>query len=442
MSKKNLVKLLCWILFFPLFIFDSSKFKKSSFTANVNITSESAILVNVDNGFREVFGKNSDKRMFPASTTKIMTFMIVVENWNDLNAKVKVPKGILRQLEGTDSSVVGIKENDVFTVKKLLEFMIVASGNDAALVLADHLGNIDSFVQKMNEKAYELGCEDTHFVNVHGLHEDNHYTTARDLAKILNFATANPLFQEIVKKTEVCLRDEDKTTSIPTTNIIIDKTRSSGQYYPYATGGKTGYTDEAGKCLATSAEKNGEKYICVVLGDKSRERKCVSETIDLFEWAFNYLGWIEVVDKKQLIGEVKVNYASKQDRLGLVPAESVRCLLPKTLNKESINIKIDEIDAVDAPIKAGERIGSATLSYANQVIATVDVVAMTTIEQSKFIYIGFRIRDFISSPLFIILSSISTIILGIYITVNILYQRKRTIKRNNIKKYRKYKKRT
>ncbi|MGN0441760.1 MAG: D-alanyl-D-alanine carboxypeptidase family protein, partial [Acutalibacteraceae bacterium] len=177
-----------------------------SFTNNVPTKSESILLVNTDTG-QTVYEKEADTKRYPASTTKIMTYIVVIENVDDIEStKVTIKKAVLDKLNGTGSSVANLEAHigKTMTVKDLLYSMMVPSGNDAAMMLADYIGggSVDKFVDMMNEKAKALGLKNTHFKNPDGLHDPDHYTTARDMYTMAAYALKLPYFEEITNTTE------------------------------------------------------------------------------------------------------------------------------------------------------------------------------------------------------------------------------------------------
>ena len=244
-----------------------------SFPNKVDVRSESALVVSLDSG-QAVYEKDPDSKRYPASTTKIMTYIVAVENIDDIdNTSIEIKKKVIDQLKGTESSTANLSEHLGKKVKviDLLYGMMVPSGNDAALVLADYVGggDVQKFVDLMNEKANELGCQNTHFTNPDGLHDAEHYTTARDLYLISKYALTLPYFEQISNTTEYTIAgDEDP---LVTTNYLIDKDRGGDYYYSYARGIKTGTTDEAGRCLVTTASADGHSYIAVLLGAPLKE---------------------------------------------------------------------------------------------------------------------------------------------------------------------------
>ena len=238
-----------------------------SYSNDVKTLSDSILLVNMDTG-QVVFEKDPDSKRYPASTTKIMSYIIAVENIDDLeNTRIPIKQEVLDTLDGTGSSTANLEAHVGKTMSAidLLYSMMVPSGNDASVVLADYIGggNIKKFVDMMNEKAKELGCENTHFENPDGLHHDNHYTTARDLYKITTYALTLPKFEKITNTTTYYC--ENDSYPLITTNYMIDQNRGGKDYYMYANGIKTGTTNEAGRCLVTTATADGYSYMAVLL---------------------------------------------------------------------------------------------------------------------------------------------------------------------------------
>ncbi len=260
-----------------------------------------------------IYQKNAAARMEPASCTKIMAYIIVVETISDLqNTRITAGSHVSAMLQGTDSSLSGIRQGEQLNVLQLLHCMMIPSGNDAALVLAEYIGggDIARFVDKMNQKAREIGCTDTNFVNPHGLHDDNHYTTAEDLYKITLYAMNQPYFMEIVTKTQYTLTPTNLYTgerTIYTTNKMMDKNEPI-YYEPYIEGIKTGSHDEAGYCLVTTAQKNGQRYVVIALGAPTGDvHGEMLDTKNLYDWAFQGFGESTPVLARQVYPEIKRN---------------------------------------------------------------------------------------------------------------------------------------
>lgn len=362
-----------------------------SFDIPVVTNSKSTLLINLDVD-AVVCAKNIDERLPIASLTKIMTAIIVLESVSDISKeKVYVKPELMRSLDGTGSSLSGIKAGENVTVEMLLHGLLITSGNDAALVLADYVGkgNVDSFVAAMNKKATELGCTDTHFTNPHGLDEDQHYSTAKDIATITKYAMKNfPVFEKITSMSTSTILGE-KRYPLVTTNSMIDRARGGKYYYKYAKGIKTGYSSLAGKCLVSTAFNGQHSYMCVILGafsDNSNENPAMDETKNLYQWAFENLDIKSVTNTGSPLGEVKLKLAWGKKKLGLCAVKDCRIVLPKDVMSSSLNCKIDVPDAVNAPVSSGQVLGKATLSYANFPVAVVGLTSAEDIKMSNILF--------------------------------------------------------
>ena len=222
------------------------------------MAAKAALLIDLNTN-RVVYEQDADERVYPASLTKIMTCLIALENGN-LSDVVTVSESALADLD-EDSSVAGLVVGEQMTLENLLYCMMVVSGNDACNVIAEHVaGSVTDFVRMMNQRAYELGCTNTHFNNPHGLHDESHYTTARDLAIITQAALKSENFRQIVDTYEYKLPDDNMRQNIPklkTTNMLIYQSMSNSLYSPRAQGIKTGYTSQAGRCVISAAKSSG-----------------------------------------------------------------------------------------------------------------------------------------------------------------------------------------
>lgn len=266
------------------------------------IYSKAAIAIDADS-LTILYGKNIDTKVYPASITKIMTAILSIENL-DLNKSVVVSKTALQI--PWDSSSIYLKEGEVLTVNELLYGLLLNSGNDAANVLAEAVsGSIDNFVTLMNKKAAELGCTGTNFVNTHGYSHDDHYTTALDIVKIFDYCTKNDVFMQIISTKSYTINETNKTDSkrhlYNTNRLILTKEESvHSRFYEYAIGGKTGYTDEAGRTLVTIGEKDGKKVILAVFkaGQVDGKDARYTDAINLFEYSFNNYDKVQFANNK------------------------------------------------------------------------------------------------------------------------------------------------
>lgn len=437
--KKKIVSLVC-ILTIVFTMVSFINVSAVDYGCPVKPSSESIYLVNMDTN-TVVYEKNSDVKKYPASTTKIMTYIIVSEAVDDIdNTKVTIKKSVLDLLLGTGSSMSGLEYriDKEMTVKDLLYCLMVPSGNDASLILADYIGkgNIDTFVSMMNQKAKELGCKNTNFVNPHGLHDDNHYSTAQDLHLITSYALTLPNFSEITNTaTYYC---EGDTYPIVTTNFMIDPGRGGDYYYLYARGIKTGTTTEAGRCLISTAIADGYAYMCVALDSPYEENEKNGAMIDskeLFRWALVDLELNAIVSKETPVCEQKINYAWETESLLLVPEDDVSAIVPKDFKESDITIDYNILESIDAPIKQGENIGTAKIFYKGQEIKNINLVASKSIDRSPLLYVTAVVKSIITSFWFLLAAAIVIILLVIYLIIVNRYGNKKK-QRKNVRRYR------
>lgn len=234
-----------------------------------NLFCNNAILMDLDSG-NVLYGKNEDDKIFPASTTKILTAILALENLN-LNDKITVSQNAVNMIP-IESSVMGVKAGEIYTVEDLLYGLMLPSGNDAAIVLAESIsGSVDKFVILMNNKLDELGLENTHFSNPHGYHDDNHYSTATDMANLLKYCLQNETFKKIISTLEYEIKPTNLTKQsrvLRSTSRICDPNYTN-MYYEYILGGKTGYTLEANGTFVGYGSKDDKNIIvCVFNGSQ------------------------------------------------------------------------------------------------------------------------------------------------------------------------------
>lgn len=398
-----------------------------SFDPQLDLSSDYIYLINLDTD-TPIYQKNADKKCYPASTTKIMTYIVVTEQVKDLDkTMVTIKQDVLDQLEGTDSSVAGLSDyvGEKMSVLELLNCMMIPSGNDAALILADYVsdGDVPAFVDLMNQKAKELGCKNTHFTNPHGLQDKDHYTTAYDLYKITEAAITTPHFTEITNTTTYYLSlDTESESPVTTTNSMINENSEGDYYYEYARGIKTGTTDEAGYCLVSTAIKDGIAYMCVAMhapcyddyGDYN-DNGAMLDSKALYEWAFDNMELQEVVAEQTPVCEVKINYAMDKDTLLLVPEYAYSTMLPTGMSKNDITIKSNVPEVIDTPVTKGTLVGTATIYYKDQELTKINLIASETVEKSELIYAMTIIKNVVTSPIFIIAAAFVIVLFVAYL---------------------------
>ena len=428
--KRLFALLLCAVLIFALAVSAGAV----DYGCDIDTTTNAVYLENLDSGI-VVFEKNADERVYPASTTKEMTYIVVTENIPDLeNTRVEITSSALATLD-PESSIMGLESHigESFSVKDLLYGLMVPSGNDAALVLADYVGkgSIDNFVDLMNQKAAQLGCESTHFANPHGFTDENHYTTARDMAKITKHAMQMPLFTEITNTKRYL--PEGFSEELETTNYLIDYTQKGGYYfYQFAKGIKTGYTDEAGRCLISTAEKGDYTYLCVALGADYSFVEDINyamlDTADLYEWAFNNLSNQVVFSSAEPIKSVPVVYVWGNKSVNLVPEKEITALLPIGYDESHVSTSIECEDKAVAPVSKGDVFGTFTVYYDGEVIGTTNIVAAEDVPRDTLNFILHRVlavvRDYF---VFFLIGLVLIIVLIVAISVS---RRRKRIERS------------
>lgn len=393
------------------------------------LNAETALLISPDTGM-VLYEKNADERRYPASTTKIMTALIVLENVTDLSETVTAEASDFEHVTA-DSSNADIKEGEVVTIEDLLYALMLPSANEAAYILARHVGGTwENFVDMMNERAAELGCTGTHFSNPCGLHEEDHYSTARDLYKIGYAAMQDETFANIAntvqhKMAKTNMHEERK---IYTTNMLIFSSYAA-YAYPYCQGIKTGHTSEAGNCFVGYAEYGDAKLYSVVMGcdDHSTEYPEIAasftDTSALCKWGFEKFTSKTIVHQGDTIKEIGVNLSTDTDRLVLTTKSDLVSLVPADIDMDALlkGAVITAPDEVNAPIKAGDVIGSVTYSYGGVDYGTVELVALSDVEVSQVLYYADKLSHFFQSTVFKVILIVLAVFVVLYILFNLTF---------------------
>lgn len=375
--------------------------------------SDCLLLVSADNG-EVIFEKNARKQTPPASLTKVITSIVVLENCEDLNTTVTVSESNIRELDGTGSSLGGLKAGEQLSVYDLLCCMLMQSANEAATTLADFISNGDreKFVSMMNEVAEKLGCTNSHFVNPHGLDDENQYVTAEDMAKFLTRAMEFPAFSEIVARLSYTLPKTNlqEERIIRTTNNMLNSAYKD-YYCKYVKGGKTGSTSVAGRCVVEFASKDGYNYIGVALNsvfedidkDGVEENGSFIDCKTMFEWAFENIELVAISDTNQIVAQVPIKYAKSTDYLTLSPQETVYSLVPVGTDSGSLLVEPIEgtvPESVKAPVKKGDVICKGRVLYAGETIKEINLVASRDVQRNFFSFLGSIAKSLLSSWLF------------------------------------------
>ncbi|MGN1269529.1 MAG: D-alanyl-D-alanine carboxypeptidase family protein [Clostridia bacterium] len=329
-----------------------------------------------------LYEKNAQKQVPMASTTKIMTAIVVLEN-----AKLSDIVTIDKKAAGTGGSRLGLKTNDKITVHDLLYGLMLKSGNDAAVALANYIGgSIEGFAELMNKKAAEMGLINSHFITPHGLDQSQHYTTAYELACMADYALNIPKFREIVGCKNYNVTINGKAKLISNTNELLGNL--NGVY-----GIKTGFTNGAGRCLVTSCKRGDLDIITVVLGADTKKIRTL-DSIQLIEYAYkNY----KVINIQEKINEQFENWKQlnqkriyiNKSKINSIQLEIEELKYPKMAvenNKiDNLKIEINSLYYLEAPVEEKQIIGSAKIKIDNKTIATLNIINTQKIEKKQIL---------------------------------------------------------
>lgn len=397
---------------------------------DVETVSKAVYLENLDTG-AVILDKDAEEKMYPASTTKIMTYAIIADNVEDFDGTmIKINEDVFKDLD-PESTVMGLSKHvgEEYSVRDLLYGMMLPSGNDAALVLADYVGDgdISAFVEKMNAKAAELGCSNTHFVNPHGLHDPDHYSTAIEMATIAKYAMKTQDFMTVTST--VSYTPERFDQPITNTNyMMINTAETAKYYYPNVKGIKTGYTDEAGKCIVTTAAKDGFTYLCVCLGAEYSFEEDINyamlDSCDLYDWVFKNMSQQTVYSASEVVKTIKVNYGKGADKVSLMPEGDLTALLPKNYDESLINVDVKCDDSVDAPVTKGQVVGTVTVTYDDLTVGTTNAIASKDIELDKMAVFWKNVSDWFRNHFILIVIVVVLILILIVVLVGVAAVRK------------------
>jgi len=352
-----------------------------SFADSLNISSESAILIDAETG-QVLYEKNPHKKLHPASTTKILTGILTIENAN-LDDIVTVDEEVVYMTKGAH---IALEAGEQLTVKDLLYALLIESANDAALALAKHIsGSVEEFAKLMNEKAKELGAVESNFVNPNGLSVENHLTTAYDLSLIAKYAMKNETFREIVsnytytipptnkKNQERILWSSNKLLYSNDTITVDGKTVRIK--YEGITGVKTGYTQEAGNCLVASAQRGNESLIAVAL----KSNNIYSDIHKLLDYGFDNFEKVNIAPMDQFVDNIKVDNGTIPVVAGILGEELSRTIPVNSFDKISKKVTIN--DNITAPIEKGDVLGKVEYFLEDKYLGTVNIVSTLDIDE-------------------------------------------------------------
>lgn len=364
------------LLLFPIFV------------SALEINSKHAILYNL-NEDKIIFEKNSNEITSIASLTKIMTTIVAIENIENLDAKVTITEKDFNGLY--DASLAGFEVGDEVTYRDLLYGTMLPSGAEASQALANNIsGSVNGFAGLMNEKAKELGMKNTHFINTSGLDINNHYSTVYDVALLLKYCLNNKTFKTIFESTSYKTSNGELTLYSTFRYTAIKYNYKSD----YILGAKTGYTDDAGKCLASIAydQNNDILYLLVTTGANTSTDDAyhIKDATNIYTYYFENYGYVNLVDKDELLVSIKTKY-SKNKYLNFYAKEDVSFYTKKDeFDKNKIKIIYDGVNIIDQSIKRGEKLGTVGIYYDDEYINSLDIILN---DEYKFSIIYFLLQN-------------------------------------------------
>lgn len=371
------------------------------------LNSKAAILINADSG-QILYSHNENEALPIASTTKILTALIILEN-ADLNANITTSANFTNP----GGSHIAIDHEETLLTKDLLYALLVESANDAAVALAEgEAGSIDAFVEQMNTRAAELGLQNSHFVNPHGLDAEGHLASASDLAIIAAKAMQNPIFREMVKTKRYTIGPTNKKDKardyLKNRNLFLydngDNMNYNGQKVPIydarVDGVKTGYTPQAQNCLVSSFVNHASRYIVVVLGAENKDT-LYGDSKQLIDYAIDNFSVVRVVTEGEVVTNIKVKNAESSG-LNLVAGKTIERAVPIAAQEEfTIDKDIVLTEEDDSPILMGKKMGEVNYSIGGEIIATVDLLAQRDIDERDLVgelTHAFSTKPSLSSP--------------------------------------------
>ena len=380
---------------------------RASAAPELTLNCGAAVLADMDTG-TVLYSVNPDAKMYPASLTKIMTAIVALEACQ--NGKVSFSDNVtcspnLYSDIDEDASTLNLAVGEILSFEDLMYCVVLTSASEPCNAVAEHVsGSISAFIGEMNDKAASLGCTGTHFSNTHGLPDSNNYSTARDLMLIMRKAMSMPMFAKLTATEEYTLpatnMSEERVLK-NTNNLIREK---STYYYEYAKGGKTGYTEAAGFCLASAAQKGDVRLVSVVLktnsvvlSDGTTQVQSFSETKRLFQWGFANFSYRTVLSTMRIVREVDVELGNGANKVALRPAEPIILLIDNSADlskvEYTVRLNIPDGEKLTAPITAGEELGEADVIVNGVSYGTVKLVANYSVELDKAKFISSQIQN-------------------------------------------------
>lgn len=371
-----------------------------SFTPSFDINSAAGLLIDLDSG-EVIYQKNADTQYMPGALVQIMAAVVVLENCKNLSTRITADASLYSQYTDSeyaeDVRYADIKDGDVLTVEELLYAMMLTSSVEASTLLANQFGNgsIPAFVDMMNDRAEELGCTQTHFTNVTGLYDIAQKTTANDLARIVRHALELSRFETIATTVNFKpfsanqVRHDDDWTWTHSNLMTIP---NNAEFVEGVKGIKTANLSAQGRNVITESSRDGNHFLVILLAapfeDTSGNLKYyhIEDARALFEWVYSHFSFKTILSDSAELGQISVKNGSNTDYVLVKPAVSCGMLWYDMADSGSITQELDLKQSVSAPVKKGDVLGSVTLKFSGEQIASIDLVATSSVELSKMKY--------------------------------------------------------
>ncbi len=352
---------------------------------------KSAIMIEASTG-EILFQKNKDEKLAPASMTKMMSMLLIMEEIESGNLKWDEMITTSEKASSMGGSQIFLKVGEKMSVTDLLKGVAIASGNDAVVALAERIsGSEEAFVKRMNTRAKDLGLRNTNFVNATGLTADNHYSSANDMSLIAKELVKHEKILEFTSTYEDYLRKDTKSPFwLVNTNRLV-------RFKEGVDGLKTGFTDEAGYCLTATMKKDGMRLITVVMKEENANKRS-ADTTKMLDYGFNVYMIQTILDEKTTIEKKKVELGKKLT-IDIVPQENITILNKKSEEVKNITYKTN-IDKIVAPLKKGDKVGTIDIMEGNKILSTIDATIKEDIDKANIITIYLRnLKEIVSGNL-------------------------------------------
>lgn len=428
-------------IFCVVFLVSALSLPANAYKPTFKHHANSVLLYNVDTD-TVVYSQDPDKRVYPASLTKIMVAVLLIEKNDNLkDLTLTVSEEIYLRYRYSEAVIAGFETGDEVNGYDLLAYTMVKSCADAAGIIAEYVaGSEAAFIDMMNQKAKELGMTSTNFTNCHGLHDENHYSTARDMCILTKYAMQ---YSAITDTAKVARYETVDGITLAATNLLIDPT--SGYYYRYATGFKTGYTNEAGRCLASTATYEGMTYICIMLGcppqeDSLENRYEFIDTAELYRWVFTSFTYRQVLEGSETVDSIPIDYSWDYDTVNVRPSKDIFALVPIDADESTFKVEVEFTnDRLQAPVKKGTVVGAVNVYYAEEKVGAANAVVAESVEGSQILRATSGITAFLKKykTIFALIALILLVLIIIFIAITIRLNSKKK-KYGTVRRYKRF----